>query len=260
MELILIGTLALLFSCLTFFSGFGLGTTIMPVFALFFPLQIAIAATAIVHFTNNLFKLLLMVKQTNWQVVARFSIPAAIAAMLGAGLLLQIGTLPFIISYNIGNSIFEVTTIKIVIGGLIVIVAGLELSKRFKNLSFPLRWLSLGGILSGFIGGLSGNQGALRSAFLIRSGLSKDAFVATSIVSSVIVDAARISVYASGLLSGIDLLTINILPAVSIGIAGALLGSLFGMYLLKKITINLIQKIVAIMLFCIGIGLIVGLL
>ena len=32
---------------------------------------------------------------------------------------------------------------------------------------------------SGFFGGLSGMQGALRSAFLARAGLSKEAFVAS---------------------------------------------------------------------------------
>ena len=55
MELVLIGLVALLTSGLTLFSGFGLGTILMPVFALFFPLPLAIAATAVVHFANNLF-------------------------------------------------------------------------------------------------------------------------------------------------------------------------------------------------------------
>ncbi len=44
MELILIGFAALLASGLTLLSGFGQGTALMPVFALFFPLQLAIAA------------------------------------------------------------------------------------------------------------------------------------------------------------------------------------------------------------------------
>jgi len=55
MELFSIGVSALLISGLTLFSGFGLGTVLMPVFALFFPLPLAIAATAVVHFANNIF-------------------------------------------------------------------------------------------------------------------------------------------------------------------------------------------------------------
>lgn len=56
-EYIVICLFALLSSGLTFFSGFGLGTLLVPVFAIFFPIELAIALTAIVHFLNNIFKL-----------------------------------------------------------------------------------------------------------------------------------------------------------------------------------------------------------
>ena len=59
----------------------------MPVFALFFPVPLAIAATAVVHFANNIFKSGLMAQQADWRVVLQFSVTAAIAAMAGAGLL-----------------------------------------------------------------------------------------------------------------------------------------------------------------------------
>ncbi|AEJ11321.1 MULTISPECIES: hypothetical protein [Pseudomonas] len=94
MELILIGFAALLASGLTLLSGFGQGTALMPVFALFFPLQLAIAATAVVHFANNLFKLGLMAQQTDWSVVVKFSLPAAFTATLGAGSLAFFDQLP----------------------------------------------------------------------------------------------------------------------------------------------------------------------
>ena len=55
MEIILISLAAFLTAILTFFSGFGLGTILMPVFAIFFPIDIAIALTGVVHFANNLF-------------------------------------------------------------------------------------------------------------------------------------------------------------------------------------------------------------
>ena len=68
---------AFLASTLTFFSGFGLGTLLTPVFALFFPIQTAIAATAIVHLASNLFKVGLVGRDADWTVVARFGLPAA---------------------------------------------------------------------------------------------------------------------------------------------------------------------------------------
>lgn len=55
MEIIVIAIVAFFASGLTFFSGFGLGTLLLPAFALFFPIEIAISLTAIVHFLNNIF-------------------------------------------------------------------------------------------------------------------------------------------------------------------------------------------------------------
>lgn len=46
MEYFVICVTALLASAVTLFSGFGLGTVLMPVFALFVPAPVAVAATA----------------------------------------------------------------------------------------------------------------------------------------------------------------------------------------------------------------------
>ena len=45
MDFVIIATTALLVAALTLVSGFGLGTVLMPAFAIFFPLEIAVAAT-----------------------------------------------------------------------------------------------------------------------------------------------------------------------------------------------------------------------
>ena len=87
MEYIIIPIVALLASALTFFSGFGLGTLLLPAFALFFPVDVAIALTAIVHFLNNAFKFVLVKKHINWKIAIQFGIPALIFAFLGAFLL-----------------------------------------------------------------------------------------------------------------------------------------------------------------------------
>ncbi len=87
MEYIVISAVALLVAALTLFSGFGLGTLLMPVMAIFFPVEIAVAATAIVHLANNIFKGILMGKHADIKVLIRFAIPAVIAAFPGALLL-----------------------------------------------------------------------------------------------------------------------------------------------------------------------------
>ena len=90
MEYVIIAAVAFVASLLSFFSGFGLGTLLMPAFAIFFPIDIAISLTAIVHFLNNIVKFLLTGKQVNKQVFLRFGLSAIPAAFLGAFLLVYL--------------------------------------------------------------------------------------------------------------------------------------------------------------------------
>lgn len=260
MELVLIGTVATLTAGVTLFSGFGLGTILMPVFALFFPVPLAIAATAVVHLANNIFKFGLLAKQADWPVVARFGIPAAAAAIAGASLLAWFDRMPTVARYTIGGSVYEITMVKAVVGVLIVVFALLELWPRFQALAFPQRWLVAGGVLSGFFGGLSGNQGALRSAFLLKAGLSKEAFVATGVVSAVIVDAVRLITYGMGVMAEHLARSQDLITPVAVGTACAFAGSFVGKRVLQKITLRTVQIIVAVAMLLIGAGLASGLI
>ncbi len=60
MELLLIALAAAAASAATLISGFGLSTALVPVFALYFPLPLAIGAVAVVHLLNSLFKVGIM--------------------------------------------------------------------------------------------------------------------------------------------------------------------------------------------------------
>jgi hypothetical protein len=101
--------------------------------------------------------------------VARFSLPAALAALVGASALVGFAELPSLTTYEVSGRTFEITPVKLVIGSLIVAFASLELSSALDGLALPSKNLPLGGLVSGFFGGLSGNQGAFRSAFLIKA-------------------------------------------------------------------------------------------
>ena len=50
---VIIAVTSVFASLLTYISGFGLGTLLLPVFSLFFDIEVAIAATAIVHLFNK---------------------------------------------------------------------------------------------------------------------------------------------------------------------------------------------------------------
>jgi len=259
MSLVLIALVSLLASALTLFSGFGLGTLLMPVFALFFPVPVAVAATAVVHLANNLFKLGLLAREAHWPVVLRFGLAAVAAALLGAAMLTWVAGMAPLAGYTLGGREFVITPVKAVIGVLIIAFALLELSPRVARLEFSPRWLPLGGMISGFFGGLSGNQGALRAAFLIRAGLSKTGFVATSAVCAVLVDTMRIAVYGFGLLVA-DLAALGELALpITVAAFSAFTGAWAGRRLLDKVTLRSVQLTVAAFMLGAGAALAVGL-
>lgn len=255
MEILLIAIAAFLTAILTFFSGFGLGTILTPVFMVFFPVDLAIALTGVVHFFNNIFKLLLVGKNADKAVLIRFGVPAVIAAFAGSWVLLNITELAPLFSYELFGRTFLVEPMKFIVAILLIIFALMDLIPYFQNLQFGKEKLPLGGFLSGFFGGLSGNQGALRAAFLIKAGLSKDAFIGTAVVVSTFVDFTRLSVYATRFVSTnlSDNLTV-VVTATLAAIAGAYIGN----KLLKKVTLKSIQMTVAVLLILMSVALAAG--
>jgi uncharacterized protein len=257
MDILIISAVAFVVAILTFFSGFGLGTILTPVFMIFFPVDLAIALTGVVHFFNNIFKLILVGKNADKSTLLKFGIPAVIAAIVGAWLLLHIPDAKPLFSYYLFGKVFEVYPVKFIISIILIIFASMDLIPFFSKLQFGKNKLPIGGALSGFFGGLSGNQGALRSAFLIKAGLSKEAFIGTAVVVSTFVDFTRLSVYATrfakaGLTENLNLVIIATLAAI----AGAYIGN----KLLKKITLHFVQITVAIMLIILSLALGAGII
>lgn len=262
MDYLIICLTSFLVATLTLFSGFGLGTLLLPAFSIFFSIEIAVAATALVHLANNIFKLFLVGPMADMQVTLKFAIPAAITAALGALVLTQLGVLPNLATYSIFGHIFIIEPIKLTIGFLIAIFSLFELIPSLQKVSFSKKHLPLGGAISGFFGGLSGLQGALRSMFLIRAGLNKNQFVGTTVVSSIIVDLSRLVVYGFAIFGRHlkELHLSGVLGLVAAATGAAFLGSVLGTKLLKKTTLKTVQIIVGILLFATAIGLIGGLL
>lgn len=243
MEILVISIVALIASGLTLFSGFGLGTLLMPVMALYFPLPLAVAITAIVHLANNLFKFFLFGKHANWKVTLTFGIPAIIFSLIGSLLLVQL------------NIIGSTTILSQVIGTLIIIFALFELIPALKHLRLPSQYLLFGGALSGFFGGLSGHQGAFRSMFLIKSHMRTEQFIASNVVIAVMVDISRLSIYQSQL-DIIGLLSTGY--AISAATLSAFAGAYIGSKFIKKVTYSFLQSFVGLCLLLIGVGFIFG--
>ena len=257
MAYVVVLAVAFLASALTFFSGFGLGTLLLPAFALFFPIEIAVALTAVVHFLNGLFKLLLVGRHADIGVLVRFGVPAVIASFAGAWLLVRLSDMQPLLTYTVFGLTAQVTFVKLVVGLLLFIFALADVLPPARELTFSPRYLPVGGALSGFFGGLSGMQGALRSAFLVRANLSKEAFIATGVVVAALIDISRLTVYLRHIGDVADRIDYTLVTgAVLAAFAGALLGKQF----LTSMTMTGVRTIVAVMLFAVAAGLVSGLL
>ena len=256
MAYLVVAVTAFLAAGLTLFSGFGLGTLLLPVLALFFPIEVAVAGTAAVHLLNNLFKLTLIGKDARLRVVLTFGVPAALAAMAGAWLLTRLAEMPVLLRYELAGHEAEVTAVRLVVAALIFAFAVVDLLPGKTGVAFGPRWMPVGGLLSGLFGGLSGHQGALRSVFLIKAGLTKEEFIGTSATIAVLVDISRIAVY------GVSFLASSVLvlgesggyALLAVGTASAFAGSFAGTRLVKRVTLVTLQRCVGALLLLVAVA------
>lgn len=247
----IVPTAALGASLLTFISGFGLGTLLLPVFALFFPLDMSVLLTAVVHLLNNLFKLGLLWKSVDKRTVLLFGMPGVVGAFGGAWLLDQLGALePLYQGVRV-----PVDAVRIGIAVLMVLFAITEMLPSVSGFSFHPKFLLPGGLFSGFFGGFSGHQGALRTMFLLRSGLTKEALIATGVAIACLVDFTRIPVYtASPLGSSVH----SQWPLLVLATTAAFVGAYWGKRLIPKVTMRGVQLLVAAFMVVIAVGLAAG--
>ncbi|MDH3285897.1 MAG: sulfite exporter TauE/SafE family protein [Acidobacteriota bacterium] len=257
---VVIGTVALAVAGLTLFSGFGLGTLLMPAFALFFPLPVAVAATAIVHFLNGLFKLSLLYRSVVPRVLARFGLPAIVSAPFGAFALTALARQEALHVWSFGGRTFEISPVKLVLGVVILGFALAEFAPPSPRGGLSERWLPLGGVLSGFFGGLSGHQGALRAIFLSSLDLSPASFAATQAAIATMVDVARLAVYGGVLVGVRESGSLDAIPwrLVAFAAASAFAGSFVGTRLLTKVTIRFVRYVTGALLAVVGGGLASG--
>ena len=190
-------------------------------------------------------------------VVLKFGLSAVLFAFLGAWTLIWFSELPPLLSYQFLGRGLQIVPVKFVISIVMIFFALFELIPKLESISFGKKYLPIGGALSGFFGGLSGHQGALRSAFLIRSRLSKEGFIGTGVVIACMVDVSRIIVYGKHFSSASMNENLVLLFGATLS---AFLGVIIGKRMVQKVTVKFIRALVSVMLFTVAIGLGMGLI
>ena len=147
-DYILVGGVSLFTTILTFFSGFGVGTILTPVFVLFFPIELAVAMTAIVHFLNNLFKFGLTYKDINIKVLIKFGGAALPFAFVGAWLLMSFSGNNIVLKQlTVGNYPLEIKLIELLVGLLMFIFAIVEIIPTYNQKVIKNNYCNYSGIL-----------------------------------------------------------------------------------------------------------------
>ncbi|MDO8685057.1 MAG: sulfite exporter TauE/SafE family protein [Clostridiales bacterium] len=223
---------AFLSASLTLMTGFGLGTILTPVFLIFYDVKIAILIVAVVHLSNNLLKVSLFSRHISIDILKRFGALTLIGAFIGAFL-----------QGKMGSSIVKSLL------GVSLIFLGLKEAVGFgEKFRLPRKIDFIGGFLSGLLGGFVGNQGAIRSAYLLNYNIPKETFVATAAIIASVVDVTRIPVY---IFSNKDVLTDNAVLLL-ITTVSAFAGTFAGKSFLKKISLKTFKIYVAATIIIIG--------
>lgn len=153
---------------------------------------LAVATVAPVHLFHNFSKLLLLRSHVDRLVLVQFGLPALAAAALGAWGLARLTNLPEMATWSLFGKTFAICPLKLVIGLSLAVFSGWELFGLGSGIRRVPLWA--GGLGSGLLGGLTGHQGAIRSAFFLGKDLPKETFIATGAAVACGVDFTRLAV------------------------------------------------------------------
>ena len=213
-------------------AGFGIGSVLTPVLQLRHDMRLAVAAVSIPHVIATAVRFSRLRHDVDLRVLKSFGLMSAAGGLTGA------------VSqrYATAPSLSIVFAVLLIFAG----IAGLTgLSERMR-LGRKAGWIA--GVLSGALGGLVGNQGGIRSAALLGYDLSPARFVATATAAALIVDGARMPVYVvmegPRLAQNVDVLIVTSVCAV--------IGTIFGGQVLKKMPATLFRKVVGVLLVILG--------
>ena len=216
-------------------AGFGIGSILTPLLAIRVGTKLAVAAVSIPHLIATALRFARIGAHVDKRVFLSFGITSAAGGLLGALLHARFSSL--ILSYILG---------ALLLFAGILGVTGLSSRMRFEG---ALAWIA--GALSGAFGGLVGNQGGIRSAAMLGMRVSKESFVATATAIALVVDLARMPVYAVMQAKQV----LEIWPVLLLAIVGVILGTLAGERILRKIPEPLFRRIVAAIILALGVGL-----
>ncbi|HET6381116.1 MAG TPA: sulfite exporter TauE/SafE family protein [candidate division Zixibacteria bacterium] len=234
-----LGGLAVVAGAVAAIVGFGIGSLLTPALGAVIGTKAAVAVVAVPHLVATAVRLWALRRSVDRRVLLTFGLASAVGGLLGALL----------------HAAITSPVLAAVLGLLLILAGGLELTGLGRRLRFPGPWAIAAGLASGAFGGLVGNQGGIRSAALLRFDLSPQALVATATASAILVDLARLPVYL--VTSGAQL--VASWPTILLLTAGVVLGTFVGAPILRRLPDPIFRRGLATVLILLGLALVAGL-
>ena len=213
-------------------SGFGIGSLLTPLLATTMGMKAAVAAVSIPHFVATAVRLWDLRKHIDRRVLVHFGICSAAGGLVGA--LLQAKA----------NS-----PILTVAFGVLLLFAGISgLAGWLEHMRFRRGTAWGAGVLSGFFGGLVGNQGGIRSAALMSFQMQKESLVATATATGIIIDLARMPIYIATQTQAL----LSAKVYIALALAGCLVGTFWGVRYLQRIPAARYKQLLSIFICVLG--------
>jgi len=230
---VLIGAASVLAGMIASVAGFGIGSILTPLLSLETGTRLAVAAVSVPHLLATFARFWLLRRSLDKRVLLNFGVLSAAGGLAGALL----------------HSLASNPALTFVFAGLLIFAGLTGIAGLTRRISFGSRTAWAAGALSGFLGGLVGNQGGIRSAALLGFGLNRQAFVATATAIALAVDAARMPVYfvTTGSRMG------SAAGFILIASLGVLAGTFLGARLLGRIPERLFHRIVGAIVLALGV-------
>ena len=223
--------------CVATVAGFGAGTILTPILLLFFDQTQSLIFVGIIHWFADLFKIMLFFKHRSWTLLILFGLPAVICSFFAA-----------LLAITISKAIFA----RLFGSVLLLYVAGNIFLPTFRLAPTNMTAIC-GGALSGFLGGLVGTQGAVRTLFLSFFNLPKNTYLWLSGAIPLLIDTTRLLTYITW---GVALdRTLIIALLFALPVAG--IASITGKLLVQKISQEKFRKTVDLFLLLMGLYLII---
>lgn len=180
-----------------------------------FDFRTTLTLVAFFHLSGSAGRIIFFHKSINKRLLILFGIPGVIFTFIGA-----------ILVRYISSEFLEFFLGAFLLTYVLISVLNPEFSVKASKVNS-----TAGGILSGFISGIIGTGGIIKSAFLTSFKLEKSVYIATAASISFIIDIIRISIYLSeGYLSSQYYIYIPVLFTI------ALIGSFIGKNIVNMIS------------------------